>query len=134
MSHLPDTLFAAKQGKGRLTMVEDRSTGHRRRLGEFGESMAASFLRRSGVRIIGRNVAVGRGEIDLVAEDGDGRFVVEVKAGMRMDSDHPRWNFTHAKARQVSRLARSFGVGRVDLVTVVVGADGVDIEWHRRVA
>lgn len=115
-------------------MVESRVAHHRRQLGAFGESMAASLLRRNGVRIIGRNVAVGRGEIDLVAEDGYGVFAVEVKAGTETDSDHPRWNFTRSKARQVARLARSIGVRRVDLVTVVVGADGVDMEWHRRVA
>ncbi len=114
-------------------MAKGRLAGHRKSLGRFGESVAASFLRRRGVRIIGRNVVVGRGEIDLLAEDCAGRFAVEVKSGTGVDSEHPRWNFTDSKARQVAGLARRVGVRRVDLVTVLVGADGVDIEWHRRV-
>ena len=107
---------------------------HRRNLGAFGEWVAASFLARRGVEILDRNVAVGRGEIDLVARDEQGRFAVEVKSGASTANDHPRWNFTDAKAARVSRMARSIGTARVDLVTVVVGPDGVDIEWHRRVA
>lgn len=115
-------------------MAANRIASHRRRLGTFGETMAASFLERNGARVVGRNVAIGRGEIDLVAGEGGALFAVEVKTGTRAGDDHPRWNFTDRKADQVARLARSIGIRRVDLVTVVVGADGVDLEWHRRVA
>ena len=115
-------------------MPDDALAAHRRRLGAFGEWAAASFLVRNGVRIVRHNVTVGRGEIDLIAEDDDGRFVVEVKSGSHPVGDHPRWNFTDRKASRVARMDRSIGVRRVDLVTVVVGADGVGIEWHRRVA
>lgn len=115
-------------------MVQNPIAAHRRNLGTFGETMAASFLERNGARIVDRNVAVGRGEIDLVADEGEGLFVVEVKTGTETGDHHPRWNFTDRKADQVARLARSIGIRRVDLVTVVVGADGLDLEWHRRVA
>ncbi|MCY4370938.1 MAG: YraN family protein [bacterium] len=115
-------------------MTDKRIAGHRSSLGAFGETMAASFLERNGARVIARNVAVGRGEIDLMADEGEGLFVVEVKTATESDDDHPRWNFTDRKADQVARLARSMGVRRVDLVTVVVGANGLDLEWHRRVA
>lgn len=114
--------------------MEDYRRANRRNLGRFGEAIAASFLERNGARIVGRNVLVGRGELDLMAVDEDGLFAVEVKTGKARDHDHPRWNFSDRKADQVARLARSRGVRRVDLVTVVVGARGVDIEWHRRVA
>lgn len=107
---------------------------HRWRLGRLGEEIAAAFLARQGVRIIARNVGEGRGEMDIVASDDSGRFVVEVKTAMARPDDHPRWHFTEAKARQVAGLARSRSIGRVDLVTVVVGAGGVRIDWHRRVA
>ena len=107
---------------------------HRRRLGAFGEWAAASFLVRNGAKIVEHNVTVGRGEIDLLAVDENGLFAVEVKSGIESVGDHPRWNFTDRKATRVARMARSIGVRRVDLVTVVVGTDGVGIEWHRRVA
>ena len=107
---------------------------HRELLGALGERAAAGFLERNGARIVGRNVAAGRGEIDLLATDADGPFVVEVKSGMASENHHPRWNFTDRKAERVLRAARLVGIRRVDLVTVVFGPDGLDIEWHRRVA
>ena len=115
-------------------MSESEFAAHRRRLGAFGERVAASFLERNGVRVLGRNVRIGRGEVDLVAADRRGWFAVEVKTGMEKADEHPRWNLTDRKARQVVRMARSLGIRRVDLVTVVVGDDGVGVEWHPRVA
>ena len=47
-----------------------------RRLGDAGENLAAAFLERHGVRVIDANVAVGRGEIDLICEERGRRFVV----------------------------------------------------------
>lgn len=120
--------------EGSTHMPESEFSAHRRRLGAFGERVAASFLERNGIRVLGRNIRVGRGEVDLIAADRAGRFVVEVKSGMDTPDEHPRWNFTDRKARQVVRMARSLGIRRVDLVTVVVGEDGVGIEWHPRVA
>ena len=115
-------------------MRDSEFSNNGRRLGALGEWVAASFLERNGVRVLGRNIRIGRGEVDLVAADRRGRFVVEVKSGREMPGDHPRWNFTDRKARQVARMARSLGIRRVDLVTVVVGDDGVRVEWHPRVA
>ena len=115
-------------------MPDSELADRRRRLGALGEWVAASFLARNGVRIVRHNVTVGRGEIDLLAEDENGMFVVEVKSGIESPTDHPRWNFTDEKASRVARMARSLGVRRVDLITVVVGKGGVGIEWHRRVA
>lgn len=103
-------------------------------MGAFGEEVTAAFLERNGIRVLGRNIRVGRGEVDLIAADRRGRFVVEVKSGMEAPDEHPRWNFTDRKARQVVRMARSLGIRRVDLVTVVVGKDGVGVEWYPRVA
>ena len=115
-------------------MPSTDASSHRRRLGAFGERVAASFLERNGVRVVERNVRVGRGELDLIAADSRGRFVVEVKSGVETPDDHPRWHFTDRKARQVAGMARSLGMIRVDLITVVVGHDGAAIEWHPRVA
>ncbi len=106
----------------------------RRRLGAFGEQVAGDFLERQGIRIVDRNVRVGRAELDLIALDGGGRFVVEVKCGTGGDDDHPRWHFTEEKAQTVVRAARRLRLRRIDLVTVVVGRHGVDIEWFPRVA
>lgn len=105
-----------------------------RRLGALGEQLAADFLARRGAAVVERNRRVGRGEIDIVARDETGRFAVEVKTGYDVPDFHPRWNFDRRKAEQVSRLARSIGLRRVDLVTVAFSEDGAVLEWHTRVA
>ena len=108
------------------------TAGHR--LGAVGERLAAAFLGRHGIRVLATNVAVGRGEIDLVCEERGRRFVVEVKTGSWDRDAHPRDHFTDRKARQVGELAGRLGISRVDLVTVTVSAEGATIDWHRRVA
>ena len=49
-------------------------------LGAQAESVAAAHLQRSGYRIVARNVTARRGELDLVAIDGDTLCFVEVRA------------------------------------------------------
>lgn len=105
----------------------------RRRLGLFGERAAAAFLERRGATVLRRRLRAGKGEIDLLARDESGVFAVEVKSGTA-GGGHPRWNFSDEKAARVVRTARSLGVRRVDLVTVLASEQGVVFEWHRRVA
>ena len=59
-------------------------SGHvARRRGRCGERVAARWLRRRGYRVLGRNLRVGRYEIDLLVESPDGGqvIIIEVKAG-----------------------------------------------------
>lgn len=51
----------------------------RRRLGEFGERIAAHRLEASGLAIVARNVRTRGGEIDIVAHDGEDVVFVEVR-------------------------------------------------------
>ena len=50
-----------------------------RRLGRWGEELAAGFLRRKGFTILDANWRSRFGEIDLIAEDGTYLCFVEVK-------------------------------------------------------
>lgn len=63
----------------------DRRTppsGHRaRRLGRRGERRAVRALRRSGYRILARNLRTPAGEVDILAEEGGQTVLVEVKTG-----------------------------------------------------
>ncbi len=47
--------------------------------GRYWEKKAAAFLRRKGYRILERNVRMRRGEIDIIASDGNELVFVEVK-------------------------------------------------------
>jgi putative endonuclease len=48
--------------------------------GRAGEDAAAALLEAHGYRIVGRNVRLPGGEIDIIARDGDTIVFVEVKA------------------------------------------------------
>ncbi|GJL67278.1 MAG: hypothetical protein NPIRA05_22490 [Nitrospirales bacterium] len=53
--------------------------------GETAESLAAQHLKKKGYRILGRNVRLYGGELDVIARDGKTLVFVEVKA-RRSDS------------------------------------------------
>lgn len=56
--------------------------GSRRRsdLGRKGEDAAAELLRKAGYAVLGRNIRLPGGEIDIVCLDGDVVVFVEVKS------------------------------------------------------
>lgn len=53
---------------------------NRRSQGKAGEDIAANYLEREGLKILERNYRFERGEIDIIAEEGDELVFVEVKA------------------------------------------------------
>lgn len=103
----------------------------RRRLGSVGEGLAAAHLEQKGYRLIGRNVRLPEGEIDIVACDGEVMVLVEVRArrgdlmGDGLDSIDAR------KAARLRMLANSYaaqslfdGDLRVDVIAVDMDAAG----------
>ena len=101
-------------------------------VGRRGEEIAARFLTERGARIVGRNVRVGRDEIDLLLDIDGRRVVVEVKSAIdNGSSPRPEENFDENKATRIRRAARNLDtpVQRIDLVTVVIGVDGVAVRW-----
>ena len=69
------------------------------------EEAAARYLIRGGWRLLGRNVRVGRGELDIVARRGPVLAFVEVKARRTLTCGAPEDGVGAAKRRQVARLA-----------------------------
>jgi putative endonuclease len=53
---------------------------NRAQRGRAGEDAAAALLEAQGYRIVGRNVRLPGGEIDIIARDGETVVFVEVKA------------------------------------------------------
>ena len=119
-------------------------------VGERGERLAAEFLEREGYRIVlanftapigrnGKGVQV-KGEIDIVALDGETLCFVEVKARSATDFAGPLDNVGLRKQRVVTRTARVYRrifairavKHRFDVVTVV-DAPGMEpvIELHK---
>ena len=79
------------------------------------------------MRIVGRNIAVEGGEIDLCAMDGRSRVVVEVRAttgaGDPIDAIGPD------KRDHVEALAIRSGARRVDFVGERLGDAAFDVHW-----
>lgn len=109
----------------------------RRDIGQAAEALAVCFLERRGHLVLARNVRVGRGEIDILAEIGGERAVVEVRSRWAVSdsrSPDPLDAFDAAKARQVRKLAATLPARayRVDLITVRFHRGGVDLLWLPR--
>ncbi|HUV39502.1 MAG TPA: YraN family protein, partial [Planctomycetota bacterium] len=77
-------------------------------LGRWGEKQAVRFLKKQGYRVLGRNVASGVGEIDVVARDGDEVVFVEVKTRTDEDFGGPLLAVDRAKRRKLVQLARTW--------------------------
>ncbi len=95
----------------------------RQTLGRDAEELVAARLERAGWRIVARNVRVAelRGELDLIAVDGDALVFVEVKArrvGALVGPETPAGAIGAGKRRKIRALAaawlreRGYGVPR----------------------
>jgi putative endonuclease len=118
----------------------------RQRLGRRAEELVATRLQRAGWRIVGRNVRLPSGELDIVAMDGSTLVFVEVKAGRTgatVGPEHPAHMVGRRKQLKLRRLAREWiaerrgpsGVAgyRFDVVGVRFGADGLaDVDHIRQ--
>jgi len=54
--------------------------------GQRGEDRAARYLQQRGYTILERNIRLGRGELDIIAQSGDLIVFVEVKAHQSRES------------------------------------------------
>ncbi len=84
----------------------------RKEIGTLGESLAALYMARHGIKLIERNVVRKLGELDLVGRSGDTLHFVEVKTilcrefpeGGPSDEYDPSLNLHEAKVRKVARM------------------------------
>ncbi len=108
----------------------------KKKLGQEGEGIAASFLERQGFRLLERNYRSRWGEIDLIAEKGGEIFFVEVKTRRDTDTVSPLELIPYPKQVHISRLAQKYvaakglqdRTGRFCLV-VVQGGPTPQCEW-----
>ena len=83
----------------------DRS---RLNIAETGESLAVTHLKARGYKILAQNYRAVRGEIDLVAQDGDCIVFVEVKTRRSLKFGLPQAAVTQQKQRQISKVALAY--------------------------
>jgi putative endonuclease len=86
--------------------------GHHTRLGRDGEQVAASYLAHLGWWVLARNWRPSgrhlRGELDIVAVDGDALVLCEVKTRSGTAAGHPVAAVTPRKLAQLRRLAAAW--------------------------
>jgi putative endonuclease len=77
-------------------------------IGRQGEEAAAALLTGKGLRIIERNLRLGRLELDLVCEDGDTLVFVEVKTRAEGSLATPADGLTLQKRRRLLRAVQLY--------------------------
>lgn len=109
-------------------------------LGRRGEDLAAQFLTDVGYTVIDRNWRCARGEIDLVARDGNDTVFVEVKTRSSTSFGHPFEAITAQKLARLRRLAGAWceahpyrrGAVRIDAISVIAPAGSEPVVEHLR--
>lgn len=96
-------------------------------MGRAGEDIAAWWLPQHGLVVRARNVTIADGEIDILADDGPTRVVVEVRT--ITGGGDPLEAADEAKRRRVRSLAARLGAGRVDFLGVALRPDFVELHW-----
>jgi len=112
-------------------------------LGRQGEDVAARHLRAKGYRLLGRNLRLSFGEVDILAEDPDGSTLVLVEVKSRRVDPSRRAPpaeaaITALKARKLVALASALRrlnrwqdrPMRIDVIAVDLGADGAPTVRH----
>jgi putative endonuclease len=94
-------------------------TQSRKRLGAWGESVAAHRLEAEGYRIVDRNWRCAQGEIDLIAQTGAELVFVEVKTRKGKESGSPEEALTPTKQKKLMQLAQ-----------IYVEEQNLDVDWR----
>jgi len=106
--------------------------GARKKLGAWGEKVAALHLEGKGYEIVARNWHCARGEIDLVARAGEVLVFVEVKTRRGRAMGTPEEGVTWHKSQKLLELSQHYLLEhdlddvewRIDLVAVELDQSG----------
>lgn len=125
-------------------MSDTSTSSDRIELGRRGEDLAFDYLRKSGMLVLDRNwrpTGAGvRGELDIVARDGDELVIVEVKTRRSIAYGAPVESITRRKIRALRSLAlawldqRSIHAPnmRFDVVSIIIPPAGQPVIEHLR--
>jgi len=110
----------------------------RRDLGALGERHAARLLRAKGYRLLEANYRTPRGELDLIARDGDTLVFVEVRSRTSEDTLTPLSSVDDRKQDHIIRTAQAYLLARrlpechcrFDVVEVVATPTGQIVEMR----
>lgn len=105
--------------------------GHHKKLGKWGESVAAIHLEAKGFEIVERNWRCELGEIDIIAQFGEELIFVEVKTRQGNQMGTPEEGLTEEKSKKLFQLAQIYlsetdidADWRIDLVALALDQSG----------
>lgn len=106
-----------------------------RHRGRIGEQSAVEYLLRSGYRVLARNFRTRRGEIDIVARDGDTLVFVEVKSWKAIGITDLEVSISRRKQRRIIDASRFYLMreglsGRTNVRYDVIFMKGDSMEVH----
>jgi putative endonuclease len=102
--------------------------------GNYGEELATKFLKKSGYKIIGRNVVNKLGEIDILARKKDMIVVVEVKTKSTKQFGEGFEMVNYYKRQKLLLLAKTLhikypkSVIRIDVISVDLSGENPKID------
>ncbi|MCX6806997.1 MAG: YraN family protein [Candidatus Berkelbacteria bacterium] len=98
----------------------------RKNLGKSGEDLATLFLQKKGFKILGRNIRLKFGEIDILAQDNKDIVLVEVKTKTGDQYGEPVDEIDFFKKKKLWQLARALSQKypdkniRIDVISVKI--------------
>lgn len=81
-------------------------THQRQALGQYGENLALEYLQKKGFRLLGRNLKLFCGEIDLLMQDRKDFVIVEVKTKSDLSFGRASEMVDGRKKRKLLQLAK----------------------------
>ncbi len=100
-------------------------------LGAAGEDLAVRELSRLGYRVMGTNIRMRMGELDIVAEEGGEIVVVEVRTRTLGRMLPPEATVGPSKIRKLVRTGTAYmdsigweGPWRIDIAAITLDTDG----------
>lgn len=111
---------------------------NKRELGDFGENLALEHLKKAGLRIVKRNFRCPKGEIDIIAQDGELFVFVEVRVRTSNFRGYAEESIDQRKASKLQNIAtyyllqegyRDWPPVRFDIVAIKWEGEEPEIRW-----
>ena len=100
----------------------------RKQAGQNGETVAAAFLEKEGVRILMRNFRCIFGEIDLIAKDKEYFLVVEVKMRRNKECGTPAEAVNLKKQKRICYTLNYYRMKKQLMDTTAVRFDVIEVD------
>ena len=111
---------------------------NKRNIGDFYEDLACRYIKEQGAKILQRNFRAMRGEIDIIATDGEYLCFIEVKYRQNSLRGNPEEAVNFSKQKQICRISNIFLISRYhslekpiryDVIALTGTDNAVNIRW-----